>query len=293
MVAANYLWNPLNDNIVREFDDGGAVVAEYTTEPEQFGNVVSQRRDGEDDYFHFDGVGSTLAATNQGGTVTDTRAYTAFGEATEQSGTTVCRFQYVGRQGYFVDIETGEYSIRERIYITRVGRWASQDPLVVRWLDVRLSTAQSERSFLTPIPFRDVNWYCYAASNPARLSDPSGLAWWNPIDWLRWLTCAQSAKRVYDCGQFMKAFKALEKACEDEMDSTPKYLEWYGKCPKQISPVVRRDSVRHAELCCILHKAHDDPNIDYEDFEYGFVTCLKALRLPLDVGRIVFPTPTP
>ena len=32
MPVVNYLWNPLNDNIVREFDDAGAVIAEYTTE---------------------------------------------------------------------------------------------------------------------------------------------------------------------------------------------------------------------------------------------------------------------
>lgn len=42
MTAVNYLWNPINDNIVREFDDAGNAIAEYTTEPDLYGNVVSQ-----------------------------------------------------------------------------------------------------------------------------------------------------------------------------------------------------------------------------------------------------------
>ena len=41
MPVVNYLWNPLNDNIVREFDDAGTVIAEYTTEAALFGNVIS------------------------------------------------------------------------------------------------------------------------------------------------------------------------------------------------------------------------------------------------------------
>jgi RHS repeat-associated protein len=153
MVAVNYLWNPPNDNVVREFDDAGAVVAEYTTEPEEFGNVISQRRDGEDDYFHYDGVGSTLAATNQAGTVTDTRSYTAFGETTEQSGTTVFPFQYVGRKGYYLDVEGSEYSVRRRHY-RFTGRWLSRD--------------------LIGSAYR-ITAYAYASNAPVLIQDPSGL----------------------------------------------------------------------------------------------------------------------
>jgi len=47
MVAVNYLWNPINDNIVREFDDSGTTIAEYTTEPDPYGNVITQYRNGE------------------------------------------------------------------------------------------------------------------------------------------------------------------------------------------------------------------------------------------------------
>ena len=134
MVAVNYLWNPRNDNIVREFDDAGGVVAEYTTEPEAFGDVVSQDRHGDDSYFHFDAMGSTLATTNQAATVSDTRAYTAFGESAEQSGTTEFPFQYVGRKGYYCDDTMSKYFVRRRPLDTVSGRWLSEDPIHTRRL---------------------------------------------------------------------------------------------------------------------------------------------------------------
>src|SRR5688500_1645427 len=44
MVAVNYDWDELEDNIDEEYDDAGVTVAEYTTEPARFGNVIGQRR---------------------------------------------------------------------------------------------------------------------------------------------------------------------------------------------------------------------------------------------------------
>jgi RHS repeat-associated protein len=160
MTAVNYLWNPLNDNIVREFDDAGAVGAEYTTEPEEFGNVISQRRDSEDDYFHYDGVGSTLAVSNQAGTVTDTRAYTATGDITEQSGTTAFPFQYVGQKGYYLDEVTRTYLARRRALDEGTGRWFSIDPMAT-------STPQSP--------------YVYVENTAPNAIDPSGLVGAIPI----------------------------------------------------------------------------------------------------------------
>lgn len=63
MTIVNYDWDD-EDNIVEEYDDAGTSVAEYTTEPNRFGNVISQRRGSQDSYFHFDGSGSTLTVTD-------------------------------------------------------------------------------------------------------------------------------------------------------------------------------------------------------------------------------------
>jgi len=153
MTAVNYLWNPLNDNIVEEFDDLGNTIAEYTTESELFGNLLSQYRDSQESFFHFDGVGSTVAITNAGGQVTDTRSYSAFGETTEQSGNMVLPFQYVGMKEYYQDIETDTYDIRRRLYQRLLGRWLTTDP-------TGLSRVFSQ--------------YVYVDCNPLRWIDCSG-----------------------------------------------------------------------------------------------------------------------
>ena len=67
MTIVNYDWDEIENNIVEEYDDAGATVAEYTTEPDLYGNVVSQRRNGDDGIYHFDGQGSTLALTDVNG----------------------------------------------------------------------------------------------------------------------------------------------------------------------------------------------------------------------------------
>ena len=166
MTAVNYLWNPLNDNIVREFDDAGATVAEYTTESDEFGNVISQRRDGEDGYFHFDGVGSTLAVTNQAGTVTDSRGYSAFGETTEESGITAFPFQFVGRHSYYLDKQNEEYSVRRRHYDPPCARWFSIDPISI--------TRRRDKSGTG-------NAYSYSDNFPTIGIDPSGLSLCTPM----------------------------------------------------------------------------------------------------------------
>jgi hypothetical protein len=60
----NFFWDPLSDNILKERDETGAVTAEYTTEPELYGNLISQNRGGVDSQYHFDAVGSILALTD-------------------------------------------------------------------------------------------------------------------------------------------------------------------------------------------------------------------------------------
>src|SRR5436190_23677137 len=123
MTTINYDWDEIEDNIVEEYDDAGATIAEYATEPEQFGNVISQRRSGQDSCYHYDAVGSSLALTNASGDVTDVYAYSAFGEVAARTGSTVNHFQYVGQRQYFLDEATGICDIRHRTHSTKRSRW--------------------------------------------------------------------------------------------------------------------------------------------------------------------------
>lgn len=153
MPVTNYLWD--GDNLLRETDDTGAPTAEYTYSPERYGELISEHRDGTTYTHHYDAEGSTVALTNDTGSVTDTFAYTAWGEELSRTGTTPTAFRWVGRVGYYWDVETSEYQIRRRSYGPSVARWKSPDPL----------------GFLG-----GSNFYVYVDSNPINQIDPSGLA---------------------------------------------------------------------------------------------------------------------
>ena len=70
----------------------------------------------------YDGLGSTRQLANSAGTVTDTYLYDSFGNIIPggSSGTTTNPFQYVGRLGYYADIDTGIYYVRMRRYAPRM-----------------------------------------------------------------------------------------------------------------------------------------------------------------------------
>jgi RHS repeat-associated protein len=151
MPVVNYLWDTVEDNIVEEFDDAGNSIADYTTEPDLFGNVISQHRSAQSSFFHYDALGSALGVTDEAQNVTDTFAYTAFGGVTERAGTTESRLQYVGRKQYYWDSQLQHISVRRRHY----------DPMQLRWLSTD--------------PLGDTSGYVYVSNQPLVAIDPFGL----------------------------------------------------------------------------------------------------------------------
>ena len=149
-----FLWDPIEDNIVRELDYAADAIAEYTTEPVVFGNVVSQTRGDLKSHFHFDGLGSTLAVTSNNQQATDFRAYSAFGEPAESIGSTTFPFQYIGQKGYYRESVSGECLVSRRVYESASARWNSADPIGI----------QLQHSV-----------YDYARNIPTRFFDASGL----------------------------------------------------------------------------------------------------------------------
>lgn len=51
------MWD--GQNIILEQDEVGTVEAEYTVLPQAYGNLISQTRDTESSFYHFDPLGST------------------------------------------------------------------------------------------------------------------------------------------------------------------------------------------------------------------------------------------
>jgi RHS repeat-associated protein len=125
----NFVWNPVDDCIISEVDETGAVQAVYTNEPQQYGGVISQRRGTTTSTYHYDALGSTRFLTDSSGNVTDTYLNDAWGNNVASTGTTVNPFKWVGKYGYYADDSTGQVYVRARTYQPAVARWVSFDPL--------------------------------------------------------------------------------------------------------------------------------------------------------------------
>ena len=112
-------------------------------------------------YYHADGLGSTVALTDNTGTAVETYTYDAFGAATVHDPTTLDtrpsshfanRFLFTGREWLAA---LNFYDYRNRAYSAELGRFIQTDP-------IRFTAG-------------DVNFYRYVANNPVNLTDPLGL----------------------------------------------------------------------------------------------------------------------
>ncbi len=152
--TTNYLWDELSayGDVVRETNGTGTELASYTLADTQ---LLTQTRSGVTSYYLSDGQGSTRALLNGTGDLTDTYAYTAYGEIYNQTGSTLNNYLYTGQQ---FDSLTGLYSLRARYYDPGAGRFVSRDTYPI--------------NYRNPI---ELNRYGYTANNPVNGYDPTGL----------------------------------------------------------------------------------------------------------------------
>ena len=135
------------------------VLGEYQNNVEQvwytYGNdLLSQQRGDSLGYYHYDGLGSTRALSDDSGELTDAYAYTAFGELDARTGDSENAYLYTGEQ---FDSGLNQYYLRARYYDQGVGRFTQQDIWMGRNHD--------------PITLHK---YLYANIDPANLIDPTG-----------------------------------------------------------------------------------------------------------------------
>jgi|GEM_PF-1928221 len=152
-----FLWD--DQNLIQELDDTGTVEAEYTLNPQAYGDLVSQRREGDSTFYHYDALGSTQSLTNDTGTVENEYTYSAFGKELSSSGSVDNPFTWVGELGYYKEAD-GRYTLRRREYEEAIARFLSEDPA---WFD-------------------EENLYPYVRNNPTSLVDPSGRIPYGMID---------------------------------------------------------------------------------------------------------------
>ena len=197
--------------------------------------------------------------------------------------------------GYRYITQSRLYHIRNRAYLTQVGVWLTRDPITYSG---------------------EYNLFEYCNSRPLYAVDPNGSEWWNPFTW--WGAVCKPAKKgykvykdckeaiepieefvdvvgdvrkVFNCDAFITKLTQLEQVCNEEIADINNMLKWGEKCPEQISPIINPASPKHAEICCILHKAHDDPEVDFEEFKNGFVTCSEVLQLGFKWAKKLYNIP--
>jgi RHS repeat-associated protein len=111
--------------------------------------------DGADTYYYLtDGLGSTMALTDEDGDVVNDYDYDVFGALRDSSGSQANDFTFAGEQ---VDGSTGLQYLRARYYDTAVGRLMSRD----EYPGVAESPASQNR-------------FSYVLNRPTTYNDPSG-----------------------------------------------------------------------------------------------------------------------
>jgi len=108
-------------------------------------------------YYHYDGIGSTIAITNASGTVVNKYAYDEYGKVLSQTEATSNPFKYVGKYGV-MDDGIGLLYMRARYYDYEMRRFISKDPIGFGG---------------------GLNVYSYVGNNPINGIDPLGL--WSVI----------------------------------------------------------------------------------------------------------------
>jgi len=104
--------------------------------------------------YHYNGIGSTVAMTDQNKNMVNKYYYTAFGLLTNEEETIPQPFKYVAQYGIMYE-PNGLYYMRARYYDAETGRFVSEDPI--------------------GFGGGDVNLYSYVGNNPINFIDPLGL----------------------------------------------------------------------------------------------------------------------
>lgn len=136
------------DQIIAEYEDG-TLVRKFIYGP-GIDEPICMITASETYYYHFDGLGSVVALSDEVGDSVERYSYDVYGEPNITSS--------IGNPFFFtareLDIETGNYYYRARYYRPQIGRFLQTDPIGY--------TAS-------------LNLYAYVGNNPVMHIDPLGL----------------------------------------------------------------------------------------------------------------------
>jgi RHS repeat-associated protein len=150
-VETRYVVDPsgVSTNVLAETNASGNITAYYVY---GLGLISKITPSGQAYYYHYDGIGSTIAMSDSSGNIINKYAYDAFGDVLSEHEATPNPFKYVGRFGV-MDEGNGLLYMRARYYDPEAGRFINKDPIGFFW---------------------GVNMYMYVSNNPTNYIDPNG-----------------------------------------------------------------------------------------------------------------------
>lgn len=139
-------------------------------------------------YYHSDRKGSTLALSDDAGTITDLYQYDEFGVPSGSSGNTPNPFRYLGSFGVY-DNGDGTLFARARHYHPDLGRFLSRDAL-----------------FGTQDNGQSLNRYVYALNDPVDMADASGFVATDAFCPLFYEEAINSDSKDYDLAGYIPVY---------------------------------------------------------------------------------------
>ena len=121
------------------------------------GALISQESSDGTGYYHYDLRGSTVALTDETGTITDRYQYDVYGQVSHTEGDSTTPFLYNGRDGVMTD-GNGLLYMRARYYSPELKRFINADVL-----QGKIGDSDT------------LNRYAYVEGNPVSMVDPFGL----------------------------------------------------------------------------------------------------------------------